>query len=68
MLIYINDKPENFQSSFHCLNDLLASIRQENPKGIAVAVNGEIISRAVWENFSIHEHDKITLIQATQGG
>ena len=37
-------------------------------KGIAVAVNGEVIMRAAWKETQIQENDKITIIKATQGG
>lgn len=37
-------------------------------KGIAVAVNNELVQRDCWEAHFLKENDKITVITATQGG
>lgn len=37
-------------------------------KGIAVAVNNSVIPKAEWQNKTLNENDKITIIKATQGG
>lgn len=37
-------------------------------KGIAVAVNNTVIPKAEWQNKTLNENDKITIIKATQGG
>lgn len=68
MLIYINEQPEHFQSNISSLYDLLYNLKESHPKGIAVAVNAEIVPRDFWKNFTLSENDHITLIQATQGG
>lgn len=40
----------------------------ENPKGIAVAINGQVIPKTSWEETAVSEHDDILIIKATQGG
>ncbi|REE01777.1 sulfur carrier protein ThiS [Marinoscillum furvescens] len=37
-------------------------------KGIAVAVNQQIVPRTLWEEQSIQPNDQILIITATQGG
>ena len=37
-------------------------------KGIAVAVNEEVIAKEDWAQFSLKEGDQILIIQPTQGG
>lgn len=37
-------------------------------KGIAVAVNQDIVQRAKWQDYKLSQGDKITIIRATQGG
>ncbi|MCD0489906.1 sulfur carrier protein ThiS [Pedobacter sp. MC2016-14] len=37
-------------------------------KGIAIAVNQEIISRQNWESHVLQHLDNLTIIKATQGG
>lgn len=37
-------------------------------QGIAVAINNQIITKAIWNATFLNENDNITIIQATQGG
>lgn len=37
-------------------------------KGIAVAINNQIITKSSWSNTLLKESDNVTIIQATQGG
>ena len=39
-----------------------------NSKGIAVAINNEVIPKTQWDQYSLNENDKVTIIRATQGG
>jgi sulfur carrier protein len=40
----------------------------EGLKGIALAVNNEVIPKSKWEQFSLQNGDSILAISATQGG
>ena len=40
----------------------------ENSKGIAVAVNGQVIPKTSWQETAVSENDDILIIKATQGG
>lgn len=66
MIISINNEEKTVSSSF--LNSILTELHFSELKGIAVAVNQEVIPLSEWETFSLSEHDEIILIQATQGG
>jgi len=50
------------------LSSILHELQVSELKGIAVAVNQEVIPKTEWESYSISEKDDIILIQATQGG
>ncbi|ADB42529.1 thiamine biosynthesis protein ThiS [Spirosoma linguale DSM 74] len=50
------------------LRTLLTQLAIANQKGIAVAVNNAIVPRATWEQFVLSGNEKITILQATQGG
>jgi sulfur carrier protein len=50
------------------LGSLLTQLALSQKKGIAVAVNNVIVPRATWEQFSLSGNEKITVLQATQGG
>jgi sulfur carrier protein len=36
--------------------------------GVAVAVNGEVVSRSAWESTSLAEGDLVEVLTAVQGG
>jgi sulfur carrier protein len=37
-------------------------------RGVAVAVDGEVVPRAEWESFSLREHARLEVLTAMQGG
>jgi len=37
-------------------------------KGIAVAVNGEVVPRSAWETTGLHPGDRVEVLTAAQGG
>ena len=47
---------------------LLQFIQLSAQKGIAVAINNQVVPRALWEQQSLSAADHITIIRATQGG
>lgn len=65
MTIEVNK--ELISTSSKKLKDLIEEMRFST-KGIAIAVNNEVIPRLDWEETILKEHDKITIIKATQGG
>jgi sulfur carrier protein len=50
------------------LADVFSEYQIETPKGIAVAVNNQVIPRLKWSEKIISLTDEITIIKATQGG
>jgi sulfur carrier protein len=37
-------------------------------RGVAVAVDGEVVPRAQWEQFTLPEHARVEVLSAMQGG
>ena len=37
-------------------------------RGIAVAVDGEVVPRGEWGGFELHEGQRVEVLQAVQGG
>ena len=66
MQIKVNDQPVTVAAPL-TLRELLKVLSQEG-KGVALAVNSQIVSRSQWENHRLEEGDQITLIKATAGG
>jgi sulfur carrier protein len=40
----------------------------ERPRGIAVAVDGEVVPRAEWETYALSEDARVEVLTAMQGG
>jgi sulfur carrier protein len=38
------------------------------PKGVAVAINGEVIRRGEWSSTSLHDGDVVEIVNAVAGG
>ncbi len=67
MEVYVNNKLHEMQGTPN-LSDVLDVLNIQSQKGIALAVNNNVISRADWPTHQLNPNDKITLIKATQGG
>ena len=67
MTITVNDEAQSLESE-SSLQDLLASLELVDKTGIAVAVNESVVTRTAWPDCSLNESDRVTIIQATQGG
>lgn len=66
MDVFINDQVITVDDDA-VLNSVL-SAHVSGQKGIAVAVNNEIVPTDNWEHHRLLEGDKILIIVATQGG
>ncbi|MBL1233026.1 MAG: sulfur carrier protein ThiS [Flavobacteriales bacterium] len=50
------------------VQQLLDDVMFENQKGIAVAVNRDVIQKDNWKNHFLNQNDEVLIIKATQGG
>lgn len=64
--IVVNNKRQEFSQDIS-VEHLLSELKMK-AQGIAVAVNNRVILKTAWETKFLHDHDKVTIIQATQGG
>ena len=67
MVCYVNDAPQEIADT-QLLAALLAALGHTNPRGLAVAVNDQVVPQAAWASHAVQPHDRILLIRATQGG
>jgi sulfur carrier protein len=65
--VLINNLPHQF-SQEGTLQGILKKVEIENRRGIAIAINEEVIPKSKWANHRVRNADKITVIKATQGG
>lgn len=68
MELIINHQKISFAEKLPSLEALILSEVSKTPKGIAVAVNNQIVPRQHWATTTLHQKDKILIITATQGG
>ncbi|WP_430403388.1 sulfur carrier protein ThiS [Fluviicola sp.] len=67
MTITINNKQVEVVAQ-EVLQQIVFDQMGENPKGIAVAVNGQVIPKDFWIETKVKENDELLIIKATQGG
>lgn len=67
MNIYVNNILHEI-SGEPKITDALTSLQITSQKGIAIAINNNVIPRAEWDTYTLQAEDKIILIKATQGG
>ncbi len=67
MTITVNDNVTTLLESAS-LFELLVSLELVDKKGVAVAVNQEVIPRQIWSKRQLADGDGVTVIEATQGG
>jgi sulfur carrier protein len=46
----------------------LVGAHLESAKGVAVAVNAEVVPRSTWDRTELREGDRVELLSAAQGG
>ena len=66
MQIRVNNQPVSLDPPFS-LEQLLKKLNRST-KGVALAVNQQIINRSLWAEHILDDGDTVTLIQATAGG
>lgn len=64
--VFINEEKHSFDEN-SSLKKAIDSL-EINQKGIAVAINNQIIQKNNWNSTKIEKNDKILIIKATQGG
>lgn len=67
MKIYINDTEYNCDDG-STLQQAILVANNIPDKGIAIAVNNDVIPNSEWNTFKINNGDRITIIKAFYGG
>jgi sulfur carrier protein len=65
--ITLNDRPLALEGGATLLR-LLAAQDLADRKGVAAAVNGDVVARSGWEGRVLVPGDRVLVIRATQGG
>ena len=67
MNIRVNDQPREVAPET-ALAELASALGLADRKGVAIAINDEVVPRVVWPERRLVEGDAVLVIQATQGG
>lgn len=69
MKLRINGEERSFDSKAVAdVESLLKTLGVSATRGVAVAVNDEVVRRNDWANATLAEGDRVEVIRATQGG
>jgi sulfur carrier protein len=66
MTVTVNGTPRDLPSGV-TLADVVGQLTQ-SPKGVAAAVNGEVVPRREWLDTPLAERDEVEVVTAVQGG
>jgi sulfur carrier protein len=67
-MILLNGKSADVQPG-ETLAGVLAGLGLDvQARGVAVAVDGEVVPRAGWETYALAEHARVEVLTAMQGG
>lgn len=67
MTVLVNNQTQTTNTEAS-LTQLLQQLSLNDLKGMAVAVNNNIVPKSKWDEHMLTEQDKVTIIRATQGG
>ena len=67
MRIELNGRAVNVAAKATVADAVTAAGATER-RGIAVAVEGEVVPRSEWERTPLHEHQQVEVLHAVQGG
>jgi sulfur carrier protein len=67
MLVRLNGRTETLPEG-GLLTDALVRLGVEDPRGVAVALDGEVVPRGSWATTPLHEGQAVEVLRAVQGG
>ena len=68
MKIKINGEEKVFENELSLKELVENELNSGEPKGVAVALNYNIVPKQKWNETKIKENDEIEIVQAVQGG
>jgi sulfur carrier protein len=68
MRLVLNGEPRELRDGATVEAAVEAAGAAEHGRGVAVALDGEVVPRARWEATALHEGQRVEVVQAVQGG
>ncbi len=67
MKLFLNESPILFDGAM-TITQLLKQQKISAERGVALAVNGNVVPKSKWDDFELLDQAEVLLVQATQGG
>jgi sulfur carrier protein len=67
-MIMINGEPSDAVAPGATVVELLDALEVDGERGVAVAVDAEVIPRGEWETFTVADGARVEVLVAVQGG
>lgn len=68
MIVEVNGGPAELPDAASVADAVRAAGVNGETRGIAVAVDGEVVRRADWESVKLRDRQEVEVVQAVQGG
>ena len=68
MIVELNGQPVELQAGATVADAVIEAGADGEWRGVAVAVDGEVIRRAEWEQTSLRPDQHVEVVRAVQGG
>ena len=68
MTIHVNGKPRELPASATVATVVERLGAELPPRGVAVAVDGEVVPRGAWGRHGLHDGARVEVLTAVQGG
>ena len=68
MRLTLNGEPRELGDGASVREAVAATGAASDARGLAVAVDGEVVPRGQWDAMELHDGQRIEIVQAVQGG
>ncbi len=68
MIVELNGRPEELPDGATVADAVRAVGVDGEPRGVAVAVDGEVVRRTEWETTGLGDRQAVEVVRAVQGG
>jgi sulfur carrier protein len=66
--VVLNGEPRRLMADATVREAVAASGAPSEGRGVAVAIDGEVVPRRLWDEVSLREGQRVEVVQAVQGG
>jgi sulfur carrier protein len=68
MNVTVNGNPAELRAEATVADAVEAAGLEATARGVAVAVQGEVVPRGAWDARTLHEGESVEVVRAVQGG